>query len=122
MGYDEFIANCITHPQMIRLHQLMLGPEVRFDHNTLLSRRDFEGQHWHSHAYHEDEAGVTTIPGGARLKLVRSLVYPEGFKKYNDGGLKIVRGAHLYRSVGLDPWVYTTVCSVAVLFCRLYLN
>ena len=31
-----------------QLHKLMLGPEVRFDHNTLLSRRSFTGQHWHS--------------------------------------------------------------------------
>ena len=104
MGYDGFLANCITHPQMIELHKLMLGPEVRFDHNTLLSRRDFPGQHWHSHGYVEDEQGVTARPGGARLRLVRSLVYPEGFAKYNDGGLKVVRGAHLYRSVSLEPY------------------
>ena len=102
MGYDDFLAECITHPQvrsstvlpgcvhlsvchshtlnfavsqMIELHKLMLGPEVRFDHNTLLSRRDFVGQHWHSHGYVEDNAGVTTRPGGAKLRLVRSLVY-----------------------------------------------
>ena len=123
---------------MIELHKLMLGPEVRFDHNTLLSRRDFVGQHWHSHGYVEDNAGVTTRPGGAKLRLVRSLVYPgkkktpllsnlylkmiilprhardkyrensqrrrfltEGFQAHDDGGLKVVPGAHLYRSTTL---------------------
>ena len=77
MAYDQFLSDCITHRQMIevrtpkppiqdltspcwfsaltawlvrvsQLHKLMLGPEVRFDHNTLLSRRSFTGQHWHS--------------------------------------------------------------------------
>jgi hypothetical protein len=76
--------------------------EIRFDHNTLLSRRSFIGQHWHSHNYVEDNFGATTTPGGARLKLCRSLIYPDGFKAYNDGGLKVVPGAHLYRSRDLQ--------------------
>lgn len=80
---------------------MMLGPEVRYDHNTLLSRRSFPGQHWHSHDYTENDAGATTTPGGAKLRLVRSLVYPDGFKQHNDGGLKVVPGAHLYRSQNL---------------------
>jgi hypothetical protein len=43
----------------------------------------------------------TTNPGGAELKLCRSLIYPDGFGAHNDGGLKVVRGAHLYRSLSL---------------------
>ena len=101
MAYDPFIAMCITHPQMVELHKMMLGPEVRYDHNTLLSRRSFGGQHWHSHDYTENDMGVTTRPGGAKLRLVRSLVYPDGFGKHDDGGLKVVPGAHLYRSQSL---------------------
>ena len=30
--------------------------------------------------------------------MCRSLVYPDGFGAHNDGGLKVVPGAHLYRS------------------------
>ena len=99
--YDPFMMTMMCHPQMIRLHQLMLGPEVRCDHNRILSRRSFAGQAWHSHDYSEDNAGVTTRPGGARLRLCRSLVYPDGFKGRNDGGLKVVPGAHLFRSQAL---------------------
>lgn len=66
-----------------------------------LSRRSFPGQLWHSHDYTEDDTGVTTRPGGARLRLVRSLIYPDGFDKRNDGGLKVCPGAHLYRSATL---------------------
>ena len=40
--------------------------------------------------YVEDGAGVTTRPGGAALRLVRSLIYPDGFASSNDGGLKVV--------------------------------
>ena len=101
MAYDTFLAACITHPQTIALHQLLIGPNIRFDHNTLLSRRDFPGQHWHSHSYMEDGCGVTTRPGGASLRLVRSLIYPDGFADRNDGGLKVVPGAHLFRSATL---------------------
>ena len=31
---------CLTHPQMMAVHKLMLGPEVRHDHNTLLFRKE----------------------------------------------------------------------------------
>ena len=143
--HDDWLLEAMTHPQMIALHQALLGSaEVRFDHNTLLSRRAFIGQHWHSHNYVEDNCGPTTTPGGARLRLCRSLLYPDGFRAHNDGtippacalrmfdalcrcgrvlrcsggaldlsciapdhmagvaltagGLKVVPGAHLYRS------------------------
>ena len=45
---------CMTHPQMIAIHKLLLGPEVRHDHHVLLGRKPgFPGQIWHSHAHHE---------------------------------------------------------------------
>ena len=86
--HDDWLLEAMTHPQMIALHQALLGSaEVRFDHNTLLSRRAFIGQHWHSHNYVEDNCGPTTTPGGARLRLCRSLLYPDGFRAHNDGAI-----------------------------------
>ena len=69
----------------------MLGPEIRHDHNTLLYRKEgFPGQNWHSHAHHEGGArpegpaavnDVVTIPPLQNdLGLVRTLVYPEGYR------------------------------------------
>ena len=57
------------------------------------------------HAYSEDGLGPTTrLPP---IGQTRNLLYPEGFSATNDGGLKVVRGAHLYRenqlSLDLDP-------------------
>lgn len=102
-GYEPYIMFCLTHPQMMAVHKLMLGPEVRLDHNTLLFRKEgFPGQNWHSHAHHEGRArgegpaggeDVVTIPDfQPDLGLVRTLIYPEGFKARGDGGLKIVPG------------------------------
>ena len=85
-GYDATIMRCMTHEQMIELHQRMLGDVVRFDHNTLLNRKQgFPGQAWHSHQYSEDNEGVTTK--APALGQVRTLVYPDGFKAQGDGGL-----------------------------------
>ena len=86
--------------------RLRLWPETVLDvagsccsaDNTLITRRSFAGQHWHSHGYQGDNTGVTTTPGGAQPRVVRSLVYPLGFEQEDDGGLKVVRGAHLYRA------------------------
>ena len=85
---------------------LHLSPETVLDvagsccsaDNTLITRRSFAGQHWHSHGYQGDNTGVTTTPGGAQPRVVRSLVYPLGFEQEDDGGLKVVRVAHLYRA------------------------
>ena len=99
--HDDWLLHCITHPQMIALHQTLLGSsEVRFDHNTLLSRRAFTGQHWHSHNYVEDNCGPTTEPGGAKLRLCRSLVYPDGFGAHRDGIIPIL-SYHCNRILGL---------------------
>ena len=98
MAYDKFISDAVTHPQMLRLQQLLLGSEhIRFDHNTLLTRRAFAGQHWHSHSYVEDNFGPTARPGGAALGLTRCLIYPDGFHEEDDGGLRVVPGGHQWR-------------------------
>lgn len=102
MAVDPYFRDLVTHPQMIALHRMMLGAQIRFDHCTLISRSNFAGQHWHSHHYQEDNLGVTTDPGGAQARVVRSLVYPNGFNSHLDGGLKVVRGGHLYRMGDLN--------------------
>ena len=44
---DWCMMNLVTHPQMIEAHRRMLGPIVRFDHNTILSRKEgYAGQGW----------------------------------------------------------------------------
>ena len=96
-GYDERVLRMVTHPQMLALHRLMLGEDLRYDHVVALNRRGgFDGQGWHSHGYAEDNQVPTTrLPA---LGLVRSLAYPEGFSARNDGGIKVVRGSALHRS------------------------
>ena len=76
-GSDPFLMSILTHPQMLALHRMMLGDEIRFDHNTLLNRvPGFQGQRYHSHPYVEDNMGPTNRLGGARLLLARTLCYP----------------------------------------------
>ena len=67
------MLNMITHPQMLEAHRMMLGPVVRFDHNTILSRKEgYAGQGWHGHDYHDDdhftwregEGYIHTMSGG----------------------------------------------------------
>ena len=45
----------------------------------------FAGGGWHSHAYSEDGLGPTTR--NPTLGEVRNLLYPDGFKQHDDGGL-----------------------------------
>ena len=45
--------------------------------------------------------GVTTR--APALGQVRTLVYPDGFRRGADAGLRVVKGAHLYREVSLEP-------------------
>ena len=95
-GYDDFVLEMTCHPQMLALHRMMLGDEIRYDHVVALNRRGgFGGQGWHSHGYAEDNHGPSTrLPA---LGLVRTLAYPEGFGAHNDGGVKVVRGSALHR-------------------------
>jgi hypothetical protein len=101
-GMDDYIMKCMIHPEMLAIHRKMLGPVVRFDHNTLLNRKGgFTGTGWHGHPHHEDGLGLTTrVPA---LGQVRSLVYPTGFGAGRDGGLRVVPGGHLYREARLAP-------------------
>jgi hypothetical protein len=80
-GSDPFLMSILTHPQMLKLHRMMLGDEIRFDHNTLLNRvPGFQGQRYHSHPYVEDNTGPTTRLGGASLLLARTLCYPGEYR------------------------------------------
>ena len=75
----------------------------------MLGFQTHAGQNWHSHAHHEGRArgegpaadgvdrygnavsDVVALPDHQPdLGLVRTLIYPEGFKARGDGGLKIV--------------------------------
>ena len=106
-GYDDTIMRCLTHPQMLKIHRWMLGSHVRFDHNTLLNRKaGWRGQGWHSHQYSEDDQGVTIR--APTYGQVRTLIYPDGFKKGTDAGLRVVKGGHLYRQTKLKPRSGTT--------------
>ena len=127
-GYEPYIMFCLTHPQMMAVHKLMLGPEIRHDHNTLLLRKEgFPGQNWHSHAHHEGatpakgkdfaafegtlpEAGKDVIsipPKQNDLGLVRTLIYPEGYTARGDGGVKIVPGG--VRPQAILDWTGTSL-------------
>ena len=95
-GYDPFMLNVLTHPQMLALQTQMLGSDIRLDHNTCMNRKEgFPGQDWHTHAYSEDGLGPTNR--APTLGLVRNLLYPGGFERDGDGGLSVIRGGHLYR-------------------------
>jgi hypothetical protein len=96
-GYDGGMMGLLTHPQMIELNKMMLGPRPLYDHHTMLSRKaGFGGQHWHTHPYTEDDEGLSaTIPAQS---LIRNLIYPDGFGPDDDGGLKVVSGGHFYRA------------------------
>ena len=50
-GHLPFLADVLTHPEMLALQRLCLGSEtVYFDHNQLLSRPPgYAGGAWHSH-------------------------------------------------------------------------
>lgn len=101
-GYDGGMMGLLTHPQMLELNKLMLGPRPLYDHHTMLSRKaGFVGQHFHTHPYMEDDAGfAATIPAQS---LIRNLVYPDGFSAAGDGGLKVVAGGHFYRACRTFP-------------------
>ena len=63
-GYNEHILDMVTHPQMLAIHRLTLGEELRYDHCVALNRRcGYEGGSWHSHGYTENNAApAATLP------------------------------------------------------------
>jgi hypothetical protein len=86
--FNGYLESVIGHPQMLALVQRVLGPKIRYDHCVALNRPGGnQGSRWHSHEYADDDS---------HLGFVRIFFYVNGFKA-NDGGLKVVRGSHLYR-------------------------
>ena len=115
-GHIPFLMDVLTHPQMLQLHQMLLGSErILLDHNTLLNRKPgYGGGNFHSHPMatrwsdmgamdggstcHTDTAVPTPIITPAEYdqtqpNFVLSLCYPEGFAAGEDGGLKLIPGS-----------------------------
>ena len=104
-GHLPFMMNVLGHPQMLALQRMCLGDEaVYFDHNQLLSRPGgYAGGGWHSHRVGSgyDDASIADIPEyDAQPNALLNLCYLNGFEAGDDGGLKIVRGSHLFRDPG----------------------
>ena len=100
-GHVPYLMNVLTHPQMLALQQLCLGSEdIYFDHNQLLTRAPgYDGGGWHCH-----RIGAGHDEGPADIDAYRlqpnsnlTICYPQGFAATNDGGLKLIRGSHLFR-------------------------
>jgi hypothetical protein len=101
-GHVEFLMNVLTHPQMLRLQRMCLGCEdIYFDHNQLLTRRGgYPGGAWHSHSLGggRDNCGIADLTEYRNQPNTNlTLCYPQGFKVGDDGGVKIIRGSHLFR-------------------------
>lgn len=101
-GHVPFLMNVLTHPQMLQLQRLCLGcDDIYFDHNQLLTRpAGYAGGAWHSHKIGggADNRGIANLleyQAQPNFNLV--LCYPQGFEVENDGGLKLIRGSHLFR-------------------------
>ena len=91
--FDSYLESLIAHPQLLELARLVLGPDIRFDHCVALSREGGNpGTGWHAHEYSDDDP---------RLGFVRIFFYVNGFE-VDDGGLKVVRGSHLFRDQTLS--------------------
>ena len=93
----------LTHPQMLHLQKLCLGTEaVYFDHNQLLTRPPgYAGGGWHSHkigAGYDRKAPPAMWPNTKPSPIPTSpCAILEGFSAADDGGLKLIRGSHLFR-------------------------
>ncbi len=101
-GHIPFLMNVLTHPQMLQLQRMCLGCEnVYFDHNQLLTRPGgYSGHRWHSHRIGAGkDCGIVAHPTEYQLQsnFNLTLCYPDGFSAEDDGGLKIIKGSHLFR-------------------------
>lgn len=101
-GHVPFMMNVLTHPHMLELQRMCLGCDsIFFDHNQLLSRPGgYAGGSWHSHhtgARYDGRGTATLAEYDAQANANLTLCYLNGFKAENDGGLKIIRGSHLFR-------------------------
>jgi hypothetical protein len=90
--FNPYLESLIGHPHLLALVRWVLGEEIRYDHCVALNRPGGNGgANWHSHEYGEDDP---------RLGFIRVFFYVNGFEP-DDGGLKVVRGSHLYRDAGI---------------------
>ena len=101
-GHVAFLMDVLIHPHMLQLQRLCLGVEdIYFDHNQLLNRPGgYAGGAWHSHKIgaNQDQGVVTCLEAyQAQPNTLLTLCYPQGFGAEQDGGLKLIRGSHLYR-------------------------
>ena len=101
-GHVPYLMNVLTHPQMLQLQRMSLGSDaIYFDHNQLLTRPPgYPGGAWHSHKVggSADNCGVASLSEyQAQPNFNLTLCYPQGFEAEDDGGLKIIRGSHLFR-------------------------
>ncbi len=101
-GHVPFLMNVLTHPQMLQIQRMCLGcHDIYFDHNQLLTRPGgYAGNKWHSHEIGggKDNCGVASLSEyQAQPNAILTLCYPQGFEAGEDGGLKIIRGSHLFR-------------------------
>lgn len=101
-GHVPFLMNVLTHPQMLQLQRLCLDSDnIYFDHNQLLTRPGgYPGNGWHCHPIGagRDNCGIADLTDyRTQPNTNLTICYPEGFEMGKDGGLKIVRGSHLFR-------------------------
>ena len=101
-GHVPFLMNVLMHPQMLQLQRMCLGcDDIYFDHNQLLTRPGgYSGGAWHSHTIGggKDNCGVASPSEyQAQPNSNLTLCYPQGFEAGDDGGLKLIRGSHLFR-------------------------
>ena len=101
-GHIPFLMDVLTHPQMLDFQRKCLAADtIYFDHNQLLTRPGgYPGSRWHSHTIggSSDDCGTADLETyRAQPNINLTLCYPEGFDADEDGGLKIVKGSHLFR-------------------------
>ena len=101
-GHIPFMMNLMLHPQMLQLQRLCLAcDEIYFDHNQLLTRPGgYPGGAWHSHRIGagKDDCGIASLAEyKTQPNANLTLCYPQGFAADEDGGLKLIRGSHLFR-------------------------
>jgi len=102
-GHVAFLMGVLIHPQMLQLQRMCLGCEdIYLDHNQLLTRPGgYPGGSWHTHKIGagRDQGMVTSLKEyQAQPNTNLTLCYPQGFEAEQDGGLKLIRGSHLYRA------------------------
>ena len=76
-AHDPFFLNVLCHPQMLRLHRMMLGPEIRFDHNSILNKPGGAGfGGWHPHNYPGDPDNTGVSSSVHPLQVITRVLFP----------------------------------------------